>query len=728
MPPFIGDASASVNKIVQDLYLNNFKIQPTFDGKLHRFDRLKKNSGWYVSHVVRTRSSKEYPLVVCGDWVSGEQFKFYENEVEPNDQQEVKAVIEKAMQENGRLKKEKQDFAISLAADEWEVAEPSTLSAYMHRKGFSGNFGGRVTKEGVLLIPTYAEGVMYGLERIYPDGTKRYLGGQRMKGCFYTIGQPSINTTTYLCEGFATGCSINAATGMPVIVAFSASNMVDVAKSFVGYKIITAGDNDRFTEGNPGVTAAQKCSAFLGTKPIIPIFPQGDKDGTDFNDLHMRYGIDAAREQLEVKVNVVPITAKAVKVPKKKMSEIYRSIADAMLGKNLDPVPDFPVRFHIIEPSRGTRLIVQEEDDEIVKYVSDKAVTQTILQYVHNLYLIRTKENIGFEQKHAAECMKFWRDFVTPISIPKMVSWPGEEGYTMRRLPWPMEFGPTPLFDEMFNRTSNSYALMCFIGSLFDPLADRQQYVWLYGQGQNGKGALSRFLRKALGNSYSAQTVPGQGDRFWTSGLLGARLVVFPDCNNSSFAASGLFKNLTGDDPVRIEQKGQMPFTTELSAKYMYLSNNRPDLSSEIADIRRCIFCDMQAISAYDPYYEANLWEEGGSFLGKCIAAYDNAYGKTHSQIGTDEDSGLSDWVSTLEEEFESVFSRNFELSREELAPIRFQEQLEKVWPGARRKQLDFRAWLERKHGIKKISKRGVDAVIKIYKGISIQRFGNVAF
>ncbi len=721
--------SGSVNKILQNLTANNFNFTPAFDGKYHRFNRLKPKSGWYISSIVETRSGVRHPLVVCGDWVSGERFKFYDDTLTDSNNTELKAAIEKAMQEEGVKRKERADFAKTVAAEEWNLAEPDRVSPYMQKKGFTWNFGARVSKDGTLLIPTYAEDVMWGLERIYADGKKMYLPGQRMKGCYFVIGHLTASAVAYLCEGFATGCSIHMATNAAVIVAFSANNMIDVAKSFTSHKVVPAADNDRFTEGNPGITAAHKASAYLGYKPVVPTFGQDDTVSTDFNDLHNKSGIDECRKQLEVPMgNVVGIRSKEQKVGRVKMADVYRRIADAMVGKNIPPVPDFPVRFHVVEPSPGTRLIAQETEPEVLHYVSEKAVVQAILQYAHQLYLPRTQDGVGFEHKHASECMKFWRSYIDPISEPKMVSWPGEAGYTLRRMPWPLQEGETPLFDEFMERTTNAKALQCFIGSLFFDESDLQQYVWIKGLGQNGKGALSRFLRKALNGAYSAQTAPKEHNQFWTSGIIGARLVVFPDCNNRTFVASGLFKSLTGGDPVRIEMKGQQPFTTELKAKYLFMSNENPHLSSERADMRRAIYCEMEEIHGRPrPEYEAELWAEGGQFLAKCFRLYMESC-PNHGQIPIGDNDSLENLVSTLEEEFEVALNSYFIIGEgKQCHPAQFQNQLDFIWKNDRRSQLEFRNWLERTHGIKKTSRRvsGTQG-IKIYTGIEAIRYPEV--
>lgn len=429
--------------------------------------------------------------------------------------------------------------------------------------------------------------------------------------------------------------------------------------------------------------------------------------------------------------NVVNINAsKKGKRPQKSMSDVYREISDIMNGADWLPYPAFPTRFHIVEPSPGARLIVQEGRDQVVSYVPEARVVQEIHQYVHQRYMIMAEDKKNFEHRNAIECMRFWRDITTSIPEPRMISWPHDEGYTFRRLPWAMEEGETPLFDEIFRRMTNGTAFKVFVGSLFFEQADLQQYVWIYSEGQTGKGVLSRFLRRAIKGAYSSQTTPTPNDKFWTSGLLGSRLVVFPDCNNRSFAASGLFKSLTGGDPIKMEQKGRQPFTAELKAKYMFLSNERPALSSEKADMRRAIFCEMGPIppdKKMGPDYEERIWTEGGRFLAECVRTYHEWCPNHGPLIFKYPDEELDNWIGTVEEEFETKAVRYFNISKGlECAPIDFNEQLYRMWPRDRARHNEFRAWLERKHGIRRRSKRVGATVIKIYNDIETIKFPDV--
>lgn len=407
---------------------------------------------------------------------------------------------------------------------------------------------------------------------------------------------------------------------------------------------------------------------------------------------------------------------------------LMRNIVRAMLDDPLSTLPPFPVKFHTVAGGNRVRLYLREVEPSVLEYVHEVNVADVIMAWIMD-EVIGCFSDYEMGPKDCLETARMFRGCSPQVEKIHNVLWQGEEGMTFRRLPWARASGPCPTFDDMGTRVSNWEALKCFIGSLLVDEADRQQYVWLHGQGQNGKGALSRFLHRVLGGVYTSQVPPANGDKFWTSNLLGKRLCVFPDCNNTSFVTSGLFKSLTGGDPVKVEQKNQHATTAILPVKYLFLSNERPSLSSEKADQRRIIYCEVTAFEGDpDPEYEERLWAEGGAFLSHCLELYQSRCPK-HGQIPVDNsDMVLEDWVSTVEEEFETVFSENFELDKdsEYVLPAAFQKRLDDIWPRDRRSQREFRGWLERCHKIRKRTHHGLTGTPKVYRGLKIIYAGNV--
>lgn len=160
---------------------------------------------------------------------------------------------------------------------------------YLASKGFPTSVG--LVLDGRLLIPMrsvadYAQ--VLSVQRIDADGEKRFLPGGRTREAVFRIGSHRADRTV-LCEGYATGLSLDAALSRmgrvhQVVVCFSAANLQLVAKRYPG--AIVAADNDASQTG-------QRAAEATGLPWVMPSEP-----GSDFNDLHQRAGLPAVMAKL----------------------------------------------------------------------------------------------------------------------------------------------------------------------------------------------------------------------------------------------------------------------------------------------------------------------------------------------------------------------------------------------------------------------------------------------
>lgn len=328
-------------------------------------------------------------------------------------------------------------------------------------------------------------------------------------------------------------------------------------------------------------------------------------------------------------VLAMPVPEPKVKKDKgPKAKDINHTVMQAMIGVT-HGWPAFPVTLHKIEDDRGETMTFMEKDG-LVRELAENAVDSLISHYWRETLLSGPRPiSLGaLEAKDAANIRKLWlisararkNDF--PLAV-----WASDPRPAHHRLPFdpiPVDQlqNAAPLFAELMARTTNASGFMSWIGSLLDDRSQRQQYVWMHGAGGQGKGALMRALSSVFGNSVSSEQPPNAADKFWTWGLLGKRFVIFPDCNNSSFVTSGLFKTLTGEDRVRIERKGGAIFSAELPCKYLFVSNNKPHLSSQASDMRRVIFCGVGPITGHVDRYEERLKAEVPAIMSACWWAY----------------------------------------------------------------------------------------------------------
>jgi hypothetical protein len=420
--------------------------------------------------------------------------------------------------------------------------------------------------------------------------------------------------------------------------------------------------------------------------------------------------------------NVTPLGPRQLKNKAKKnedgnlsLHEKQRIVADWLEGdKFLSQISEPDLKFITIKNIDLNKRLFNINDQNELIACDLTAVEHCIAKSVHHDW--KDLGILDLTDQNVTGCARYWFKITQPIPEPPMFGWVGEQELCMRRIPFERKIGPTPIWDELLGRITNAEAFRIWIGSVLAEDSDMQQYVWLYGQGGEGKGAISRFLARALGHTHSSQQPPNLGDRFWTWGIRNSRLVVFADCNNTKFVTSGLFKSLSGADPVRIEIKGGAISHQLIKAKYLFLSNEKPDLSSETADKRRIIYCTAQPFyGKIDPCYQKKLWEEGGYFLSKCLEMYREKC-PNGEQINADS-CDIDDVISTNEEIFASFLESNFFVGpNETCSPIIFNNLIVEKFK-TKADQKAFRNYLDRMN-IRKIVKRDKDRIYKVYVGL----------
>lgn len=273
------------------------------DGKVHRFasnGNPRGDAGWYWMH------DDERPLGKFGCWKHGIEVQ-WSARVQREFTPEERAAWKAKMQESERLRAEAQrqerEQAATMAADMWSRAGDADGHPYLERKQVLP-LGIRLL-EGELLVPMRAgPGAYVGLQRILPDGGKFFLSGTPAGGAYHVIGKPEKTGRVVIAEGYATAASVHIALGCCVVVAFNAGNLLPVARkireAMPDAAIVIAADDDAWTEGNPGITAANAAAAAVCGTVCVPIWANGrPTKHTDFNDLHCDESLDAVRACFE---------------------------------------------------------------------------------------------------------------------------------------------------------------------------------------------------------------------------------------------------------------------------------------------------------------------------------------------------------------------------------------------------------------------------------------------
>jgi phage/plasmid primase-like uncharacterized protein len=268
------------------------------DGAFHRWGPHRQRY-WYVIY--------DHAVGVFGDWLEGVKGTVVLNG-KANGTGKISAAERKRIIAESKAKAERERAelnAIGAAkADRlWETAVPfgPELHPYLIVKCIKPH--GTRRRGTALMVPMFdvISEKRVSAQFILPNGTKRFCAGARALGTYYPIASEGSPEIIIIAEGFATAATIFEATGIAVAVAFFAGNLKAVAvalrKKFRKAKIIIAADDDRDTDGNPGVTKATEAAKAARGFVAVPKFANAE-NGTDYNDLARAEGAEVVRDQI----------------------------------------------------------------------------------------------------------------------------------------------------------------------------------------------------------------------------------------------------------------------------------------------------------------------------------------------------------------------------------------------------------------------------------------------
>lgn len=250
-------------------------LAPNPDGKIHRYrgqgDKAGALNCWYVLH--------DGPIAAgaFGSWRTGESHTWHAQRSAPQtpaERAELQRQLQAMQQARAAEQSKVHESARERAARLWATARPATNAhPYLQRKRVNA-YGIRQLRDMLLIPARDANGALHTLQFISADGTKRFLTGGRIVGCYYSIGRPF--DSLLLAEGLATGSTLHQATGAAVAVCFNCGNLLAVARAlrdkFPRLRLVVCADNDAGTPGNPGLTKAREAASAVGGFLAVPQF------------------------------------------------------------------------------------------------------------------------------------------------------------------------------------------------------------------------------------------------------------------------------------------------------------------------------------------------------------------------------------------------------------------------------------------------------------------------
>lgn len=222
------------------------------------------------------------------DWVSMTEFAIWNANGVFKD---TKSLLDNAeLNERIALRKKEEWQGILRARAHYSKSTPikGANHPYCHKKKIVqlGLNSLRIDTDGWLVVPVSRDDRIISVQRISPDGEKRFATGAPMKFGTFTLHRPGA-LLTILCEGLATAATcLEAVPQSRVIACFSAANMIEVAKrSDWSGMVAVAGDNDSDTYQrigkNPGKEAGEEAAKAIGCGVAYPEY----SEVSDWNDV-----------------------------------------------------------------------------------------------------------------------------------------------------------------------------------------------------------------------------------------------------------------------------------------------------------------------------------------------------------------------------------------------------------------------------------------------------------
>ncbi len=313
------DPREEFGRALSDMGLRLGDALPVMDGTEQRApvegDRRGERGGFYVAHLDGHPAGyiKNHRTGVEINW-KAKGYSLSESERAALQAQAAQKQEERAKQLTRRY-----EAVAEGARRQLEQLAPLTLpTPYLKDKGLGTQPGLYTDGDGSTVVPAFdVEGKLWTLQRISPDGQKRFEKGGRKSGCFHVVGGQSRlqgAEAIVIAEGYATAATVAELLNRPVVAAFDAGNLEPVATAlherFPETPVVIVADDDRAQQKrsgrNPGKDKAQAAAAAARGRVLAPIFAPGEQDTdprgfSDFNDLATKstLGRDGARRQAQ---------------------------------------------------------------------------------------------------------------------------------------------------------------------------------------------------------------------------------------------------------------------------------------------------------------------------------------------------------------------------------------------------------------------------------------------
>ncbi|SDV47928.1 VapE domain-containing protein [Chitinasiproducens palmae] len=208
---------------------------PVADGKVHRYGKQKKY--WYALHEVSRMDGSRSYAGAYGYWRGtdngAERFQWEGSPMTQDERDALQRREREAAEKEAEQKAASAQRAATRARQQWTSANKEGHSPYLERKRITAETV-RFDADGQILVPMlrYDTGDLVGLQKITPDGAKRFNKGVGKRAAACRLGDLGADDRIALVtEGYATARSVRMSTddSVPVFVCFDAGNLAPAA-------------------------------------------------------------------------------------------------------------------------------------------------------------------------------------------------------------------------------------------------------------------------------------------------------------------------------------------------------------------------------------------------------------------------------------------------------------------------------------------------------------------
>jgi len=325
-------------------------------------------------------------------------------------------------------------------------------------------------------------------------------------------------------------------------------------------------------------------------------------------------------------------------------------------------VPLIAGRFEFLRMPDGSEATYSVSNTrEATAQTSDIRIEEHVTKELLRLYEYPARGRL------VTEGIGLWRRAGKSLETePDLVAFGPSDNLVYRRLDFQPTEGPALAWDEFLSRLEHQEVFMAFVWSCFEPQHRGRQYLWLEGEGKDGKSTTVGVIADVFGGEKVA-ALAGLRKDFQHSACYGRPLAVYADIKDPKFSRCGFIRNITSGDHVSIEYKGKGAFSARLRCRLIIHGNISPDLGTDRAEQSRLIWLRVgESKQQNDPGWEARLRAELPAFLFRCRLAYEKLC-PNHGDIALPVQ--LQEQVmaqgSVSEEAFELIWEEHFECAKD---------------------------------------------------------------